>query len=504
MKHDRPGGQPRSRLVRWLKWGAALALLLAAGLFLARTQLVRAAVGSVLRLSGASDVKLSVARASPWRVVLDDVAFNVRTQPFAAKRVTFQRAHWWTPSLGTVRVEQAWLPLDVDGSGTSNWAWATYKGGAAKINPTALPAEQISIGGTLVIRAATLPEQALTVKIEAAFTDKNEWDGAVQADGPGLHLAGEALFRPATNEVAFQAPQVRVELKAWQDFLRRIVFLPGGYWEMDGIVTAEVSGTFKDGKAVAGGPVRMRGGRLANPARKVTATGVEFDVEFEDFDRMRSKPGTVRVAALQSGGLALEGFEADFAFENPDRVAVSRVSGRTLGGAISTEPFTLRLDRHELDCVVLADGFDVVQILALAKDVPARAVGRVDGRLPIRIDDGGLRIGTGWLEMRKSTYAEIQFNAAGLLTRGVDTTSPSYPVLRKIEAGLLRLKLGAMRLDIHPPDRPPGLSARLHLTGEPVGPTVKAPVVLDLDVNGPLEKLLNLGLDPRVSFGPGK
>ncbi len=501
MKLVRQGAQPRSRLRRWLKLGAALALLLALGLFLARAQLVHAAAGSVLRMSGASDVQLSVAHASPWRVVLDDVAFKVRTQPFAAKRVTFQRAHWWTPSLGAVRVEQARLPLTVDGSDTNPWSWATYKGGRAKFSPAALPAEQVSIEGTLVVRAANLPDQSLTVKIAAALRENAAWDGTVQATGPGLDLAGEAVFKPASREFAFHVPEFRVELKTWQAFLRRMIHLPGGEWEMDGVVTAEVTGAMKDGKVVAHGPVRMREGRLANPARKVTATGVEFDLEFEDFDRMRSKPGAVRVGRLQSGGLALEEVAAEIAFEHADFIRISRLSGRTLGGTITTEPFNLFLDQQELECVLLADALDIARILALAPDVPAKAVGRVDGRLPIRVDAGGLRLGTGWLEMKKGAYAEIQFNTAGLLTRGVDAKSATYPVLQKIEAGLLRLKLGALRLDIYPPDRAPGLTARLHLAGEPVDPTVKAPVTLDLNVNGPIEKLLNLGLDSRVSFG---
>ena len=48
---------------------------------------------------------------------------------------------------------------------------------------------------------------------------------------------------------------------------------------------------------------------------------------------------------------------------------------------------------------------------------------------------------------------------------------------------------------------PAGRTARLHLAGAPVDPDVKAPVILDLNVNGPLEKLINLGLDSRLSFG---
>ena len=93
---------------------------------------------------------------------------------------------------------------------------------------------------------------------------------------------------------------------------------------------------------------------------------------------------------------------------------------------------------------------------------------------------------------------------SGLLTGGASPSSPSYGVLQKVESGLLRLHLTELRIDVRPPNAPPGRSAQLHLVGEPVDPGVKAPVTLDLNINGPLERLLNLGLDRRVNFGAGK
>ena len=139
--------------------------------------------------------------------------------------------------------------------------------------------------------------------------------------------------------------------------------------------------------------------------------------------------------------------------------------------------------------------------MALTRDLPAKAVGRVDGRFPLRLDDSGVRLGTGWLQLKPGVHAEIQFNATGLLTGGAAPSSPSYAVLKKVESGLLKLKVSELRLDIRPPNAPAGRTARLHLAGAPVDPDVKAPVILDLNVNGPLEKLINLGLDSRLSFG---
>ena len=190
-----------------------------------------------------------------------------------------------------------------------------------------------------------------------------------------------------------------------------------------------------------------------------------------------------------------------FHFENMDEVAVAKATLATLGGTVSAEPFRYRFSREEIDAVVLVEGINVEDIMALTPDLPAKATGRVNGRFPLHLGAGGLRLGTGWMQLKPGAYAEIQFNADGLLTGGAAPNSPSYAVLKKVESGLLKLKVSELRLDIRPPNAPEGRSAQLHVAGEPVDPQVKAPVVLDLNVNGPLEKLINFGLDSRLSFG---
>jgi hypothetical protein len=486
-----------------LATGLLVFVILAVGVA-ARQTLVGWAANSLLQLAGASQVRFSVTQASPWRVVLEDVAGQVRTQAFAAKRISFARAHWWMASLGAVRVEQAWLPVTIDGSDTNPWSWATYKNGTVALSPLQIPAEEISLDGQLVVRAAALPEQALTVKIDAHRTPRNTWEGRAVADGPGLGLQAEGRYDPSTRELAFHLPTVSVDLKLWQDFVQRLVLVPGGAVDISGQLTGNAQGKWAGSTLTAGGSVRLRDGRLSNRERGITADGVEVDLEFKDFEKFETKPGTLRLRTLQVGQLALTAIDAEFALADANKVVVSRATFRTLGGSVAVEPFRYFLNLRELDVVLLVDNISVAEVMALTQDLPAQASGRLDGRLPIHLDPGGLRLGTGWLALKPGVAAQIQFKAAGLLTRGVATSSPSFPVLSKIEAGLLKLRVGSLRLDVRPPNAPAGRSAQLHVEGEPVDPEVKAPVTLDLNVNGPIEKLLNLGLDSRVSLDPGK
>ena len=486
---------------RLLVGSAVLAALLLGAVLLARLALTHVAVSALLQLGGASDISFTITEASPWRVVVEDIGFQVRTQAFAAKRVSLTRAHWWSLSLGTVRVEQARVPVTIDGSDTNPWSWSTYQNGQAKVQPWQAPVEDLVLDGQLVVKAAATPSQELAVKLDAHQASPLVWTGHVMAEGPGLHVQGEARYDVGRDELAFKLPAVTLDLRDWQGFVQRLLLLPGGKWELEGKFSGSAEGRLAGKKLATSGTVRLREGRAVNPERAVLAEGIEADLEFTDFAQVVTKPGTLRIRELRAGQLVLRELEAELALGSADKVSVNRASFQALGGTVAVEPTNYFFSRRELETVVLVEGIDIEQVMALTQSLPARATGRVNGRFPVRIDDGGLRLGTGWLQLKPGVYGEIQFNANGLLTGGASPNSPSYAVLKKVESGLLKLKINELRLDIRPPNAPPGRSAQLHLAGEPVDPDVKAPVVLDLNVNGPLEKLINLGLDSRLSFG---
>lgn len=477
-----------------------LALMGVAGIavgLLARLTLTEMAVGSLLKMAGASDVKFNVTQASPWRVVMEDIGFQIKTQLFAAKRVSMERPHWWTSSLGVVRVEEARVPLTIDGSDSELQG---YKNAGVIGSTAGVPVDEVYVDGQVIIRAAEQSDQALIVKLEAHLVAKNTWTGKVQVDGPGLAVKGEGTYALATDRLDFKLPSVAVDVKPWQGFVQRLIVLPNGAWEIEGKLIGNAEGSLTGKKLVASGAIQLREGRVNYETRHITAEGIEADLEFIDFDQVMTKPGAIRVREVRVGNFPLRDLKAEVALAGSEKIVVSSLSLQALGGRASAEPFKYFPRLHEIDAVLLVDSISVEEVMALTQDLPAKATGRVNGRFPVRIDDSGVRLGSGWLELKPGVYAELQLQATGLLTGGMSEKSPSYAVLKQVESGLLKLKISELRLDIRPPNAPPGRSAQLRISGSPVDPNVKAPVTLDLNVNGPLEKLLNLGLDSRLSF----
>ncbi len=497
----------RGFLRRWLPWLAGAFLLLVLAAYILRQPLTGAAISTGLKLAGAGGVKFQVTDASPWRVVIENVGFIFKTQQFEAKRVTFGRTHWWQPSFGAVAIEGARVPLTLDGSDVNPWTWASYSGTGKPADATksmAVPLTQLSVEGQLLVKVATVSEQPIALKFEVAQETRNQWTGTAQLTADGLSFRGEGSYDFDGKKLVFRVGADAIDLKVWQDFVRQLVVIPEGPWDLGGTLNGSAKGVYEKKQLAASAQVSLRDGRMRGSKRDITAEGIEADFTFTNLSQFKSEPGTLTVRQLTIGGFVLENLDAALAIVSTDCLDVSRVSVELLGGKLSAEPFKLYPTQREIEATVVADGLDVEKIMAMSKDVPADATGRVDGRVPLRLDENGVRFGTGWLQLKPGVHAEVQLKAAGLLTSGVSPKSPSYVVLKKVESGLLRLRVGEMRLDIRPPDAPAGRTAQLHLTGEPMDPEVKAPVTLDLNVNGPIEQLLNFGMKNQISVGAGK
>lgn len=477
----------------------AFVVVAAVVLWIARQALTGLAVNGLLNLAGATDISFTVTKATPWQVHVEDIRFKVQGQSIGAKRVSMVRPHWWTPSLGAVRVEQATFPLALDH--LPKPVAPAQAPAPAKSGPSRLPLEEFSLDGKLVISADDLPGQPLAVTLVARVNDKNIASAQVQIDGPGVAARGDVDYNLTSRELTFRARSITVDVKTWQGFVQQQAGLTTADWMAEGQLAASAEGKWADDKFAGTARVQLREGQVTNSVKAITVAGITGDLEITDLAHFATKPATLRATGLKAGQLQLQNLDFEFHFESSNEVAITKATFQALGGHVSAEPFRYRFDRPELDAVVAVEGISVEEVMALTPDLPAKATGRVNGRFPLRLNADGLALGTGWMQLAPGAYAEIQFNAEGLLTGGASPSSPSYTVLKKVESGLLKLKVKELRLDIRPPNAPEGRSAQLHVAGEPVDPQVKAPVVLDLNVNGPLEKLLNLGLDSRVSFG---
>jgi hypothetical protein len=473
---------------------ALLVLVLAsigASVALARWTLLPWAVDAALKAGGASEVSFDLERATPWRLQIDDLAFRLDAARVAARRASLERRHWWTPSLGRLKVETASVELDLAQTAPA----ATAPGKAAEpAAPPRLPIEEISVDGQLTLRSGDATGPTLAVDFEARPSAQGDWSGAIRVRAPGLTLAVEAGYGLALAEASFRTTDLQLDLEAARPWLD--LWLPPevGAWEFAGRLTGSVSGRYRADALDATGAVRLRDGRLANAADAIAADGLELDVATFDLGAQQARDVAVRARSVTAGKVILGDVKAGIAAITAKQIDVTSLSAKALGGQLHVEPFQYRPSAPAVDVVVQVENIRAEQVLALTQDLPAQASGPLSGRLPLRYDAGTLRLGTGWLGLAAGQSLEVQLQAEGMLTAGTSPQNTNFAVLKQIEDGLLKLKVTELRLEVRPPGAPANRTAQLHLVGAPVDPRVKAPVTLDLNVNGPIESLLNLGL----------
>lgn len=474
----------RSRLT-WI----IAALLLAAGLFLGvRFWLGGYVVRSVLRMAGASEIRYEAVQATPWRVEIENLRFKIRTQSFAARRVTLDRDTWWMASLGNVRVEGANVPVVLDGSHVDPWNWSTYETGGLGDEPVPPPFQSLDLDGQLVVRMAKVPDMPIGVKLEGRPKSGTSWIGSLVAEGPGFRLAGGGSLLRAGQELDFQVHSAELDLAVWSRHIQRLVSLPGGPWDMGGRLTGVGEGKVTAKRFAATARVSLREGRMRAGREDIAATGAEADLEFSDLWKLRTKSGTLRIAELRIGRLPLRWVTADFGLWNGSQITVNQASATAFGGRVEAEGFRYQLNDRTVSLTLRASDVRVADLLALTAGVTPRLTGRVDGELPLRIHGEGVQINGGRLAIQPGTDAELQLSSSALLRSGVQMDDDTGRVFKAAGSASVVIRLDDLQFDLRPPGLPLGTSARARVTGTVDG----APVSFTYHVNGAVERYLRI------------
>ncbi len=182
------------------------------------------------------------------------------------------------------------------------------------------------------------------------------------------------------------------------------------------------------------------------------------------------------------------------------RVSELTVSG--LGGSIDVLPFTAALSPPAAEFTVRVTGLALREVSHVLPKTFSEAIGRIDGELHLSWDGvGGFQLGEGWVGLAAGTSASVRLAAVpGLITGQMPSNNPAFAPLQRVELGQTPLDVRVLRAVFTPKGDAQGRSATIRLQAEPSDPLLKAPIILDINVLGPLNELIQLGLDDRLQF----
>jgi hypothetical protein len=148
-------------------------------------------------------------------------------------------------------------------------------------------------------------------------------------------------------------------------------------------------------------------------------------------------------------------------------------------------------------------GIELGNLLRFLPPVLSEARGKVEGHLTLRRDGRGIEVRDARFALAPGETADLRL-APGLtrIAEGLpEVVRTHYPGLTRLESGGVALRARELEIRLTPDGDADGRTARVHVAGGPEDPALRAPVVLDVNIRGPLDQLLRMGTHSRLRFG---
>lgn len=324
----------------------------------------------------------------------------------------------------------------------------------------------------------------------------------VQAEG--LALEGDAKL-DAGAEVSWRVTKGAVDLAAWSGpAISR--FAPAAAGSVGGQLRFTAAGTLRGGVMDGGAELTLEGGSYENPAKKLSIRGLAATVRIVDLRALRSEPA--QILTWEGGSFDLLSIGAGrvrfHLADNAVNIEEARVA--VLGGEISVARASVAFNAASYSLAAQMRGVQLAELLPLLPPLLASARGQLDGRIALRSDAEGIRVESGHLALRAGETAELRF----LPTPGVISgqlppmVRQYYPGLMQLETGGIPLRAERLEVVVNAAGDEFGRTAVISLAGGPADPALRAPVVLAVNVRGPLDQVVAFGTHSRLRFGQGR
>ncbi len=318
----------------------------------------------------------------------------------------------------------------------------------------------------------------------------------------GLAVAGEAVLDPA-GEGTWRITAARIDLAEWFGWLAPRWAPEAQTVALTGELAMEGQGAWRQGALTGRVTVAVRDGSVDDIRHKLRLDGVSLDLAVDSFAPRRVPPGQVlswtsgRYDVLPLGpGRIVFGVTGD-------KVELSSATIALMDGQLDVGALRFNLATPEFEFTARVRRIELAELLRFLPPVLREARGRMEGNVTLRRDSRGVAVDEGRFALEPGGAAELRLSP-GLtqIAEGMpEIVRMHYPGLVRLESGGVPLKAHELEIRLTPGGDAEGRTARVHIAGGPEDPSLRAPVVLDINVRGPLGELVRMGTDSRLRFG---
>jgi hypothetical protein len=349
----------------------------------------------------------------------------------------------------TVRIEanhlSAGCKLKIDRAGTRQL------NGHVRFDGTHLTDTRNNIGlakarGNIPLRfPAPTPAKMGTVEIEAVrYQNLNL--GSIKADvqqtASGLTFSGNlksplvpalsAKFSGETHLGSFADHETRARYE---------IFYPetGSEVDLGKLLPAAEGFTFK-GKLLEEGDLvvgkegfsaaarsNLSNGELRHRKNKIAIEAIEMDLFIPDLVKMRSAPGQkLKFARASLGEMNIENGKIDFQIESTQSVLVEKSHFIWCDGKVDAPAIRFTSGIEDYNLILYCDRLDLAKVLQQFGAASVKAEGQLNGRIPLRYQNGKLSFTDGFLFTTPGESGKIRMTDTEILTAGIPPDSPQY------------------------------------------------------------------------------
>lgn len=391
---------------------------------------------------------------------------------------------------------------------------AVAAGGVAAAPPW--PPLAGEVGGTVQWRSlAGAPP--VTWRVQLTPPDRTGAGRATASlQAPGFNLRAEG-----TTAGKWQVTEGAMDLAAWlRPLLAAGAITAPADLTVEGMLRLAGEGAWTSGEATGRFQVTLDGGMAGSAAQGWDAAGINLTATFDLMPggSLEIESLILRIATMQAAGIPVRDLTVELAGSVPGEVAVRRAEVAILGGTVRVRPFAVDSARREIRATVDLAGIALGEVAGLVPTALAAARGRLEGRIEVAWSEvTGFTPQGGALRVAADSPATIRLaSTPGFLTQHLPErikllpdwlrlpptwfapVNPAYGTLQKIELGEQDLAVEQLRVELYP-DGPTGArSATVEVAARPAAGSAVERVSFTVNVAGPLQQVLEIGLDERA------
>jgi len=251
-----------------------------------------------------------------------------------------------------------------------------------------------------------------------------------------------------------------------------------------GIVQAAQLGLSGEVCVDAGAISRQRGQvlveNLSLSTEQVTAKAMNAVIDVRSMAPLRTEPAQLVSIGVIDVGFPLTDGIAEFEIDEPEKFTLHRLGFDWVGGTVQVDPVSVAFDDLPERLDLRLKGLQIAELTKLLPDAGISGEGSLQGHIPLFFEADGPAVRDGYLS---STTGVIRYQPKAAIGEEAGV----------VDDALSNLQYSDLRLDLEGGLKG-GAAIALHLEGRNPDYYDGVPVVLDLNLTGPVGSMMNDGL----------